>query len=96
MRACILALRRTFDWKPTQMPTFCRLVGIEEPQDPTCVKSRTGYLIRLGRHPIIWRSKLQTLVSVSTMEAKYVALSMCMRELIPLKRIYRPPQLFRG
>ena len=66
---------------------FACLWGIEEPQDPTCVKSRTGNLIHLGGCPIIWRSKLQTLITVSTMEAEYVALSMCMRELIPLKRI---------
>ena len=28
------------------------LWGIEEPQDPTSVKSRSGYLIRLGGCPI--------------------------------------------
>ena len=68
---------------------FSGLWGIiEEPQDPTCVKSRTGYLICLGGCPIIWRSKLQTLISVSTMEAEYIALSMCMRDLIPLTRIF--------
>ena len=32
---------------------FAGLWGIEEPQDPTCVKFRTGYLIRLGGCPII-------------------------------------------
>ena len=51
------------------------------------MKSRTGYLIRLGGCPLVWKSKLQTLIAVSTMEAEYIALSMCMRELIPLKRI---------
>lgn len=67
---------------------FAGLWGIEEPQDPTSVKSRSGYLIRLGGCPIIWRSKLQTLIAVSTMEAEYISLSMCMRELIPLRRIF--------
>ena len=43
---------------------------------------------RLDGCPIIWRSKPQTLVSVSMMEAEYIALSMCMRELIPLKWIF--------
>ena len=51
------------------------------------MKSRTGYLIRLGGCPLVWKSKLHTLIAVSTMEAEYIALSMCMRELIPLKRI---------
>ena len=45
-------------------------------------------MIRLGGCPIIWRSKLQTLIAVSTMEAEYISLSMCMRELIPLRRIF--------
>ena len=62
--------------------------GIKEPQDLTCMKACTGYLGRLGGCPIIWRSKLQTLISVSTMEAEYAILSICMRELIPLKRIF--------
>ena len=66
---------------------FAGLWGVEEPSDATCVKSRTGYLIRLGGCPLVWKSKLQTLIAVSTMEAEYIALSMCMRELIPLKRI---------
>ena len=55
------------------------------------MESRTGYLICLGGCPIIWRSKLQTLISVSTMEAEYVALLMGMRELILLKRIFVDP-----
>ena len=66
---------------------FAGLWGVEEPSDPTCVKSRTGYVIRLGGCPLVWKSKLQTLIAVSTMEAEYIALSMCMRELIPLRRI---------
>ena len=36
---------------------------------------------------MVWKSKLQTLIAVSTMEAEYVSLSMCMRELIPLRRL---------
>ena len=37
----------------------------------------------------MWKSKLQTLIAVSTMEAEYIALSMCMRELLPLKRLLK-------
>ena len=66
---------------------FSDLWGIEEPRDPTRVKSRSGYLIHLGGCPIIWRSKIQNLIAVSTMEAEYISLSMCMSELIPLRRI---------
>ena len=51
------------------------------------MKSRTSYVIRLVGSPLVWKSKLQTLVAVSMMEADYVALSACMRELIPLRHL---------
>jgi len=35
----------------------------------------------------VWKNKLQTLIAISTMEAEYFPLSMCMRELLPLKRL---------
>ncbi len=53
------------------------------------VKSRTGYVITLARCPLTWKSKLQSLIAVSTMEAEYIALSHCMRELIPLRRLIK-------
>lgn len=37
---------------------FAGLWNSEDPQDPTCVKSRTGYLICLGNVPVVWKSKL--------------------------------------
>ena len=49
---------------------FAGLWNVEDPQDPTCVKSRTGYVIQLGGSLVVWKSKLQTLVAVSTMEAE--------------------------
>ena len=52
-----------------------------------CVKSRTGFCLTLGGCPVIWVSKLQTEVALSTTEAEYIALSQSMRELIPLRRM---------
>ena len=66
---------------------FADLWSYEEAQDPTCVKSRTGYVVLMGNCPVMWTSKLQTEISLSTMEAEYVAMSTAMRELIPLKRL---------
>ena len=34
--------------------------------------------------PLVWSSKLQTEIALSTTEAEYIALSQSMRELIPL------------
>ena len=63
------------------------LWNVENAEDPISVKSWTGYVITLAGCPLTWKSKLQTLIAVSTMEAEYIALSHCMRELIPLRRL---------
>ena len=62
-------------------------MSVKEPQDATCVKPRTGYVFRLGGSLSVWKSKLQMLVALSTVEAEYAALSACMRELIPLRSL---------
>ena len=58
--------------------------NVENPEDPLCVKSRMGYVLLVGNCPVHWVSKLQSEISVSTMEAEYISLSMAMRDLIPL------------
>ena len=45
-------------------------------------KSRTGYVIMYAGCPIIWASKLQTDVALSTSEAEYSALSEASREVL--------------
>ena len=64
---------------------FAGLWNVESDQDPVCVKSRTGYVITLGGCPIVWASKLQTEVALSTLEAEYIACSQAMRELLPMR-----------
>ena len=60
----------------------------ELPDDPTCVKSRTGYLITLCGVPVTWSSKLQTEIATSTMHSEYIALSTGMRELLPVTETF--------
>ena len=52
--------------------------------DPASVYSRTGYIIKYRNFPILWVSKLQPKISLSTKEAEYIALSQAMREIIPM------------
>jgi hypothetical protein len=66
---------------------FAGLWNYEEDQDPVCVKSRTGYVLTLAGCPLVWGSKLQTEIALSTLESEYIALSTAIRELIPLRRI---------
>lgn len=63
---------------------FAGLWSYEDPNDPTCVKSRTGYIVYVGGCPIIWGSKLQSEIALSSCEAEYYALSYSMKQLLPL------------
>ncbi len=46
--------------------------------------SRTGYVICLSNCPIMWASKLQSSIALSTCKAEYIALSTALRDVIPL------------
>ena len=61
---------------------FAGLYGHEDPSDPACVKSRTGFVIKVANCPISWKSTLQTKTALSTMEAEISALAHCMKELL--------------
>ena len=66
---------------------FAGLWPHEDKLDPTCVKSRTGYVICLADCPIIWKSRLQETIATSTCMSEYIALSTSMKELLPLKEV---------
>jgi hypothetical protein len=42
---------------------------------PSSVYSRTGFVIMFARCPILWSSKLQSEIALSTTESEYIALS---------------------
>ena len=71
---------------------FAGLWGVEHDQDPVSVKSRTGYLIMFMGCPLLWVSKLQTQIALSTMESEYIALSQSMRDLIGVREILKEVQ----
>ena len=64
---------------------FAGLWGHEDPQDLICARSRTGFVVNFANCPLLWVSKLQTEIALSTLHSKYVALSHSVRALIPLK-----------
>ena len=64
---------------------FAGLWGHENPQDPICARSRTGFVVTFSNCPLLWVSKLQTDIVLSTLHYEYVALSHSIRALLPLK-----------
>ena len=67
---------------------FC---GLFDPEmalyDPVTAKSRTGYIIMYMNCPIVWASKLQTEMTLSTCEAEYMACSEALHAAIPLMNL---------
>jgi len=59
----------------------------EDPSNPRDCLSRTGYVIKFAGCPIVWSSKLQSTIALSTTEAEYMALSSACREVIYLMNL---------
>ena len=53
-------------------------------EDEENVLSRTGYVIKCANCPVLWVSKLQSEIALSTTESECIALSTALRDVIPL------------
>jgi hypothetical protein len=60
--------------------------------DPSTALSRTGYVITYAGCPVVWASKLQPLITLSTTESEYVALSTALREVIYMMNLLKELQ----
>jgi hypothetical protein len=47
-------------------------------------RSRSGYIIKYAGMPIVWASRLQTELAMSSTESEYIALSTALREVLPM------------
>jgi hypothetical protein len=61
--------------------------------DPDTARSRTGYVILYASCPVIWASKLQSEIALSTTEAEYLAISTAIREVLPLMELIQEMQM---
>jgi len=61
--------------------------NLQDADDASGVKSRTGYLLTFGGVPLIWKSVQQTCIALSTMESEYIALSTAMRSLVHVRAL---------
>ena len=57
--------------------------------DASNILSRTDYVITYAGCPLIWCSKLQTEIALSTTKSEYIALSQSLREVIPLQNLMK-------
>jgi hypothetical protein len=55
--------------------------------DGSTARSRSGYIIKYANCPIVWASRLQTEIALSSTESEYISLSQALREVIPLMRL---------
>ena len=61
----------------------------ENSQDPICEGSRTGFVVTFDNFSLLWVSKLQTDIALSTLHDEYVALSHSVRALLPLNSLIK-------
>ena len=51
-------------------------------------RSTTGYLVSIHDTPVYWRSKRQTVITLSSGEAEYVALSTCAKDVTWIRKFF--------
>ena len=63
---------------------FASLYKRDPDTDPSSVKSRGTFIIFLSNIPLFWKTQLHSEITLSTTEAEYVTLSMCLHTLLPI------------
>jgi hypothetical protein len=88
LRTCNLALiycpseRSIHCWADADfVGTWEKTIAME---DTNTARSRSRYFITYAACPLIWASKMQTEMALSTTEAEYISLSTALREVIPI------------
>ena len=70
------------------------LWNVGDSQDPIFVMLCTGFVLFYGGCPLLWLSKCQTEVALSTTDAEYIALSQSLCDVIPLLGLLAELQKF--
>jgi Reverse transcriptase (RNA-dependent DNA polymerase) len=55
--------------------------------DTDTARSRTGYVIMYANCPILWASKMQSEIALSSTESEYLAISAATREVLPIMEL---------
>ena len=57
--------------------------------DSTSAKSTSGYIFYIAKGPIMWKSKLQSIIAQSTTEAEYIAINIAAKEAVYIKTLLK-------
>lgn len=85
-------VKETADYKLKYYPTGQILEAYADADWATCTEDRksvTGYVILLAGSPVYWKSTKQTAVALSTMEAEYVSVAACAREVVWMRELLK-------
>ena len=66
---------------------FAGNYNAKEADNPATMQSCIGFIVTLGSVPVLWKSVLQTEITLSTMEAEYITPSTAMHKLIQLQTV---------
>lgn len=89
-RRVLRYLKETKHLKLVYRPTGENLTAYSDADWATSTldrKSISGYVVLLAGAPVFWRSVKQTSVALSTMEAEYISLAECTREVVWMKNL---------
>lgn len=87
-------IKKTQNLALTYLSTAGPLTGYTDPGwagDAGDCKSTSEYVFNLQGAAISWKSKKQTFVALSSMEAEYIGCSEAAREAVWIRRLYRDP-----
>ena len=100
-KGTIISCPTTFGLQSFSDSDFAGLFKRDPDHSPSSSKSRSGYIIKFCGCPLLWKSKLQPTIALSTSEAEYYSLSQLMRALIPICSLLKnffsiviPPERF--
>ena len=85
IRDCRSPQARYSNWTVMLTQTLQDCSNMKDEQDSVCVKSQSGCAITLGGCPLLWASKLQKEIALSTAEAEYIALLTSLYNLLPIR-----------
>lgn len=85
-------LKETMDYKLEYKPTGQQLSAFSDADWASSAddrKSTSGYVITLAGSPVYWKTVKQTVIALSTMEAEYVSVAACAREITWMRALLR-------